>query len=101
MRKDSHIFIDHYFKEDFKTKGYFKEIHGGNTEILEQSGALSKVDYIIMGKVDYKFRKGSEIDKDLVSCNINFAYKVINKKSSRHNVSEAFCCLYISFILPY
>jgi hypothetical protein len=80
LKKDKINIIDHFFKEAFKTKGYFREIYGGNTEILRQSDALSKIDYLIIGKIDYTFRKGSQIDRDLVSCNINFFYKVINKK---------------------
>jgi hypothetical protein len=80
LKKDRVNIVDHYFKEAFKTKGYFREIHGGNTEILRQSDALSKIDYIMIGKIDYTFRKGSQIDRDLVSCNISFNYRVINKK---------------------
>jgi hypothetical protein len=80
LKKEKVNIIDHYFKEAFKTKGYFREIYGGNTEILKQTDALSKIDYMIMGKTDYTFKKGSQIDKDLVSCNINLTYKVINKK---------------------
>lgn len=80
LKKDNVNLLDHYFKEAFKTKGYFKEIYEGDTEILGQSGVLSKIDYIIIGKIDYKFKKGLEIDKDLVSCNVNFTYKIINKK---------------------
>jgi len=79
LKKEKVNIINHYFKEAFKTKGYFREIYGGNTEILKQSDALSKVDYMIMGKIDYTFKKGSQIDRDLISCNINLAYKVINK----------------------
>jgi len=80
LKREGINIIEHYFKEGFKTKGYFKEIYGGSTEILKHSEALSKIDCIIIGRINYTSRKGSQIDRDLVSCNINFNYKVINKK---------------------
>jgi hypothetical protein len=80
LKKDKVNIIEHYFREAFKTKGYFNEIYGGNTELLTQTNALSKLDCMIVGKIDYTFKKGSQVDKDLVSCNINFTFKVINNK---------------------
>lgn len=74
-----HVVINLFKEELFKSKGFFREIYDGNTDLLSQTDALSKIDYLILGKLNYSFRKGSEIDKDLVSCNINFNYKVINR----------------------
>lgn len=74
-----HVVINLFKEELFKSKGFFGEIYGGNTDLLSQTDALSKIDYLILGRLNYSFRKGSEIDKGLVSCNINFNYKVINR----------------------
>ena len=74
--------IFNLFKEEsFKAKGFFREIYDGNTELLKQADALSNIDYLILGKLNYSFSKGAGIDKDLVSCNIIFSYKIINKNT--------------------
>jgi hypothetical protein len=75
------IYIINLFKEDqFKSMGFFQEIYNGNTEILKQADAFPKVDYILLGKLNYSFRKGT-VDRDLVSCDINFSFKIINKNA--------------------
>jgi hypothetical protein len=68
------------FTESFKTKGFFREIFDGNSTLLNQSNVLSKVNYVILGNLDYSFRNDSQIDKDLISSDINFSYKVLNNK---------------------
>ena len=79
LKRNKINIIEHYFKDAFKAKGYFREIFEGNTEILKQSDALFKIDRIIIGKIDYTFKKAVQIDRDLISCNINLSYKVINR----------------------
>jgi len=82
LRTDKVNIILNLFKEEsFKSKGYFREIYDGNTELLKQADALSKIDYLILGKLNYSFQKGAGIDRDLISCNINFPYKIINKNA--------------------
>ncbi len=75
----NNIIINLFKEELFKNKGFFKEIYEGDTELLKKTNALKKIDNLILGKLNYTFQKGTSIDKDLISCNINFAYKVINK----------------------
>lgn len=77
----ANIIINLFKEESFKEKGFFREIYDGNTELLKQTDALSKIDNLILGRLNYSFSKGTGIDRDLVSCNINFSYKVINKNS--------------------
>lgn len=73
--------IVNLFKEElFKAKGFFREIYDGDTRLLRQTDVLSKIDNLILGRLNYSFQKGAGIDRDLVSCSINFSYKVINKK---------------------
>lgn len=70
------------FKEKlFKSKGFFEEIYKGDTQLLQQAAALARIDYLILGRLNYSFQRQAEIDKDLISCNINFSYKVINKEA--------------------
>lgn len=71
--------IPNFFKEKlFIEKGFFGEIYAGNTDLLRQTDTLSSVDCLILGKLDYLFSKGASIESALVSCNINFSYKVIS-----------------------
>jgi hypothetical protein len=75
------IILNLFKEESFKAKGYFREIYERDTGLLKQADALSKVDYLILGKLNYSFQKGGGIDRDLVSCNINLSYKIINKNA--------------------
>jgi len=73
------VIINFFEEKAFKSKGFFREIYDGNTELLREADVFSQIDYVILGRIDYSFRKTGLIDKDLVSCDINFSYKVINK----------------------
>ncbi len=75
------IILNLFKEESFKTKGYFREIYERDTSLLKQAGALSKIDYLILGKLNYSFQKGTGIDRELVSCNLNLTYKIINKNA--------------------
>jgi len=72
--------IPDYFKSNFKNTEYFKQILGGNTGILEQTDALSKIDYLIIGNISFSLKKTPEIEQDLISCKVVLNYKLINKK---------------------
>lgn len=75
------IIINFFEEKAFKSKGFFREIYDGNTELLREADIFSQIDYVILGRIDYSFRKTGLIDKDLVSCDIAFSYKVINKNA--------------------
>lgn len=80
LKTDNVNIILNLFKEEaFKSEGFFDEIYNGNTELLKKSGALSRIDGLILGRLDYSFQKRTGLDRDLNSCNIRFSYKVINK----------------------
>lgn len=82
LKSDKVNIILNLFKEEpFKSKGFFREIYDGNTELLREADALSKIDHLILGRLNYSFQKGAGMDRDLVSCNINFSYKIINKNA--------------------
>jgi len=73
------VIINFFEEKAFKSKGFFREIYDGNTELLRKADVFSQIDYVILGRIDYSFRKTGLIDKDLVSCDIDFSYKTINK----------------------
>src|SRR3990167_6534054 len=56
------LIINLFQEESFRTRGFFKEIYDGNTELLHSSGALSEIDYLILGSLNYSFRKGIGLD---------------------------------------
>lgn len=73
-------YIPKYFKDGpFVSEGYFDDIFNGNTNMLRQANVFSKLDYLILGKVNYTFKKVSQFDQEMVSCDLKFNYKVINK----------------------
>lgn len=80
LKKEKINIVNNLFKEDlFKRRGYFKEIYDGNTDLLRQSGALSKVDGLILGRLTHSVERKGEVDRELLSCRINFSYKLIGK----------------------
>jgi len=74
------IILNIFSEEPFKSKGFFEEIYTGNRDLLTQTGALSRIDYLILGRLNYSSAKRSAAEKDLISCDINFSYKVFGKK---------------------
>lgn len=83
LRIDEVNIISNFFKEEaFKSKGFFGEIYDGNTELLIQTDVLSKIDYLILGKLDYSFQRRLGIDRDVITCYINLSYKAIDKDAN-------------------
>lgn len=79
------IVLNLFNEELFKSKGYFDEIYNGNIELLNHTNALLNIDYLVLGNLHYSFTKKFQIDKDLISCNINLQYKTISKKGGLAN----------------
>jgi len=81
LRSDRVQVVTGYFREGaFKSGGFFEEIYGGNTKNLKESGAMADLDYLLLGKVSYSFRKNPQLDQDLISCDLTFAYKVVDRQ---------------------
>lgn len=73
--------VTNLFKEGpFKSQGFFREIYDGNTDLLRQSDIVRRVDYVVLGRINHSFKKGMQLDNELVSCSITFNYKVISTK---------------------
>ncbi len=80
LRTEKNNIVINLFKEElFKTRGFFKEIYDGDTNFLKEANALNKIDNLILGTISYSFKKGTMYDTNIISCNIIFNYKVINK----------------------
>ena len=84
-------FITTFFQEDLILKnGFFYEIYNGKTDLLKKSDVMSKIDYLVIGKLNLSFKRGTELDNKLIVCNSSMSYKVVNKFSelfSRDNIS--------------
>ncbi|MBI4651302.1 hypothetical protein HY745_08480 [Candidatus Desantisbacteria bacterium] len=80
LRTDKINIVLNLFKENlFISKGFFKEIYEGDTEFLKESNALLKIDSLIIGMLTYSFRKSVVADTNLISCDVVFTFKVIDK----------------------
>ena len=75
--------VNNYFNEGFFRKGFFADIYGGNTDILKQTNSLTKIDFLFIGRVTFSYKKQSQLDSDLVSCNLTLNYKVLDNKFNR------------------
>lgn len=83
FRTDKVNIIENLFqKKPFINKGFFREIYEGNIEILKQSEALRGIDYLLLGKINFSFKKQGLVDSDLISCDINFSYKIIGQNGN-------------------
>lgn len=54
-----------------KTKGFFNEIFQGDQELLHMVASVSGVDYIVLSKLSYSFRRSSSVETNLISCDLN------------------------------
>ncbi len=77
---ESNILLINYFKNTFKSKGYFYKIFLGETTLLSKSKVFSNVNYVALGRIDYSFRTNTTFDKDFISCDINLSYKIFNRQ---------------------
>ncbi len=77
---ESNIILINYFKNTFKSKGYFYKIFLGETTLLSKSKVFSNVNYVALGRINYSFRTNTTFDKDFISCDINLSYKLFNRQ---------------------
>jgi hypothetical protein len=75
------IVLNLFQEGQFKSKGFFREIYGGNTKLLKEADALSQIDFLLLGELNYSFRSQTGLHSDLVASDINFSYKIINNKA--------------------
>jgi hypothetical protein len=78
LRSDAHLITD-LFRYDALTRGYFDDIYQGDPEMLRIATTTTRVDALILGRLNYTFRKGSAVDSELVSCDMGLSYKVANQ----------------------
>ena len=76
------VTLNLFREEAFKSGGFFRGIYNGETDLLEQSEALSDVDGLVLGVLTYSFRNDVPVGQNLVSCDLALNYKVFDKKGS-------------------
>jgi hypothetical protein len=62
-----------------KTQGFFDDLFGGNSTFLSQAAQLSHVDYILLGKATYSFRRQPELDPDLMTCDLSLTSRLADR----------------------
>jgi hypothetical protein len=71
----AHLITDG-FRNGLLTNGYFDELYEGNRDFLKIAATSTRVDSVILGRLNYTFRRSSSVANDVV-CEIAFDYKVI------------------------
>lgn len=79
LKPDRGHLITDLFRQDLITRGYFNDLYQGDKELLKLATNASRVDYLILGRLNYSFRRGTHVDNDLVSCEITLSFKAINQ----------------------
>ena len=74
----AHI-ITNLFPQTLFTRGYFTDMYNGDPEMLRMATSSTRVDALILGRMNYGFAKGAAISNDLVSCEMALSCKVINQ----------------------
>ncbi len=65
-----------------KTEGFFDTLYGGNQHLLNRAAQISRVDYILMGKATYSFRKQAAIESDLMTCDLILTCRLFDRSGT-------------------
>jgi hypothetical protein len=60
-----------------KAAGYFDEMYAGNRRLLSLAAAISGVDYILLAKASYSFRRQDTIDPEFLTCQLSLKFRLI------------------------
>ena len=74
----AHLITD-LFGHEVIARGYFNDLYHDDKELLTLATRTARVDALILGRLQYSFRKGAPIDTDLVSCDVILSCKVVNR----------------------
>ena len=73
--------INNFFSSDFSNNEYFTNVFNGDNQLLPKIGVFKHIDYVILGYIRYSFIKKGVME-GIISCPINFTFKVIDKHNS-------------------
>ncbi|MCX7590988.1 MAG: alkaline shock response membrane anchor protein AmaP [Kiritimatiellae bacterium] len=83
LQSDRAAFVSNLFRLDLlKAKGFFNDIYQGDQQLLQAAASLSGVDYVVMGRLSYSFRRSSSVDTNLISCDLNLSCRVANREGA-------------------
>jgi hypothetical protein len=77
-----------FFKPAFRERGFLRAVYDGDTASLTSSGALTAVDRILIGRVERSCRKTGQFDSDLVTCDVQLYFKVIDRHGAVANADH-------------
>jgi hypothetical protein len=64
------------------TGGLFDDLYAGNAQLLKEAARLSGVDYILLGKALYGFRRQTELDSDLITCDLILTCHLVDRNGT-------------------
>ena len=79
LRSDDARFITNLFRHDVFSRGYFDDIYQGDPELLKIAMTDPHVEALVLGRMTYTFHKDTTVESELISCNMELSYKVINQ----------------------
>jgi len=68
------------FKPAFRERGFLRAVLDGDGEVLAESGALTLVDRVVIGRVDRTCRETGQLDSDLHTCEIRLRFKTVDRR---------------------
>lgn len=77
-----HIVLNLVNPEALKERGFFDDFFSGNGSLLRDAARISNVDYILLGRADYGFRKQQALDPDLITCDLNLNVEVADRQGT-------------------
>jgi hypothetical protein len=61
---------------------FFDDFYAANGPLLREAAQVSGVDYVLLGKAEYKFRKQTALDPDLITCDLTFRGRLADRQGT-------------------
>lgn len=78
--KKYHIINNLFNNEAVISKRFVKDFFMGKTDVLIQSGIMAHLDHLVIGKLQYSFRKSQAYNISTISCDIELIYATLDVK---------------------
>lgn len=82
IQSDKYSVNRNYFKDSFTQTGIFDRALKADVQILKQLTTLPKTEYYLLGELTYSFRQDTDTVQDLISCDLQLAYVLLNGNGS-------------------
>jgi hypothetical protein len=62
--------------------GFFDDLYSGNGRFLSLAAKLSRVDYILLGRASYSFRRQPALDEALLTCDLTLSCRLVDRNGT-------------------